>query len=153
MKIKVEYITEGEEELLLRIYETHQKEKEAIVAQAENLMQGRIVATVGEEKKIYQLAEILYFEYVEGKVFAYLQEELASINFSLEQLEGMLSKNGFVRTSKSVLMNLNEVRSLKSAMGNRMLATMKNGEQILISRHYGKQVRSFLKEGDAHGEI
>lgn len=94
--------------------------------------------------------EIFYFEAVDGKVFAYLEEKVWQVNQSLEALEKELSGRrdmGFFRISKSCMVNLKHVEELISTMGNRIMAQMENGETVIVSRHYAKLLRAYLKAG------
>ena len=93
---------------------------------------------------------IYYFEAVDGKVFAYLEKEVWQVSHSLESL-GRLLKAGrgssFFRISKSCIVNLDHVEHLTSMMGNRIIAGMENGEEVIISRHYAGMFRDYLKYG------
>ena len=43
--------------------------------------------------------------------------------------------------------NIYRIDHLKSEPGNRILATMENGEKVMISRKYAKGLRQILKGG------
>lgn len=94
--------------------------------------------------------DIYYFETVDGKVFAYLEAKVWQIAKSLETLESELGNSwdaGFFRISKSCIVNLKHVKQLTSTMGNRILMRMENGEEVMVSRHYAKMLRAYLKAG------
>ncbi len=94
--------------------------------------------------------DIYYFEAVDGKVFAYLEKEVWQVSHSLESLERLLKAgrgSSFFRISKSCIINLNHVEHLTSMMGNRIIARMENGEDVIISRHYAGIFRDYLKYG------
>ena len=65
----------------------------------------------------------------------------------MEKLEKLLEYQGFFRCSKAMLLNMNDIEKFQSSMGNRMTATLGNGEEVVISRHYAKMLRAYLKEG------
>lgn len=81
-----------------------------------------------------KIGDILYFEAVGELVFAYTASEVYDIKMRLYQVEEFLEKTSFLRASKSVLVNMKKIERLKSALNGRMIATMKNGEEVLISR-------------------
>lgn len=86
--------------------------------------------------------EIYYFETVDQKVFAYGMNEVYEIRSRIYELEEMLAGEDFFRASKSVLLNLNVIKSLSPAFNGRFEAVLKNGEHVIISRQYV----SLLKE-------
>ncbi len=140
MKVRVEHITEGEEEIVFRIYPK--------TAGTKRTGSGtKLTGDADGETLLFLPGDIFYFEAVDGRVFAYLEKSVVAVSASLEKLEEQLGESGFVRVSKSVVMNVNEVRAFQGMMGNRIIATMNNGEQIIVSRHYAKEVRAFLKGG------
>ena len=67
--------------------------------------------------------------------------------YTLNELEGMLGQDGFFRCSKAFIVNLDKIVSLRSEMGNRIDAKLENGEHLIISRRYAKELRAILKEG------
>lgn len=89
--------------------------------------------------------DIFYIEIVDGRAFAYMQENVWQLSKSLETLELELESSKFFRVSKSVLVNLSRIAWLESTMGNRITATLENGEKVIISRHYAKILRAYLK--------
>lgn len=50
----------------------------------------------------------------------------------------------FVRVSKSVILNVNKIKSLAPAFGGRYEALLKNGEKIIISRQYVSSLKEVL---------
>ncbi|MBQ6796470.1 MAG: LytTR family transcriptional regulator DNA-binding domain-containing protein [Clostridia bacterium] len=68
-----------------------------------------------------------------------------SREYPLAQLEQILSTVNFFRCSKSVIININKVKKLKSLASNRIGATMCSGEHIMISRTYASDFRKRLK--------
>lgn len=93
------------------------------------------------------LGDILYFEAVDEKVFAYLAGEVAEVKGRLYEYESSLSQKGFVRISKSVLLHLKKVNSISPAPGRKFIAELCNGECVVISRQYIKYVKQILLGG------
>lgn len=62
----------------------------------------------------------------------------------LYELEMILSDRDFIRISKSVIININKIKSLKPEINRTILATMYNGEQLFVSRKYVPAIRSLL---------
>ncbi len=98
------------------------------------------------EEKIYPLEEkdILYFESVENRVFAYTNDGVFESKDKLYMLEESLSKTDFMRANKSTIINLNRVESLSPAFGSRFEAVLENGCKIIISRMYVAELKKML---------
>ena len=68
----------------------------------------------------------------------------AKHGFNHYELEEILSDKDFVRTSKSQLVNINKIKSLKPELNRSITAEMMNGEILFISRRYAKQIKTLL---------
>ena len=55
-----------------------------------------------------------YVRYVDKKVFVYCAKEVYRSNYKLYELEEMLSQTGFVRVSRSVLLNVEKLTGIKT---------------------------------------
>lgn len=87
------------------------------------------------------LDEILYFEAVGELVFAYTKDDVYEIKMRLYQIEAKVANNGFIRVSKSIIINMNEVKTLHPGTNRCMYALLSNDEQIVVSRNYAKTVK------------
>ena len=76
-------------------------------------------------------AGVLYIESVDWKCFVYTPGEVYETEMRLYELERELEHCGFFRVSKSCLVNLRTVNSLKADVDRRIRITMSNGEQII----------------------
>ena len=83
-----------------------------------------------------EISDILYFESVDDKVFAYTLDDVLETKLKLYQLEEFFLPQDFLRVNKAVIMNLNKVESLSPAFGGRFEAILKNGYKVIISRNY-----------------
>lgn len=93
------------------------------------------------------LSDILYFEAVGERVFAYTADELYSVKLRLYEVEERYLKNRFVRCSKSVIVNLMHIESFRPTLDSRLYARMKNGEDVVVSRMYAKELKKRIMEG------
>ncbi|MBP3325129.1 MAG: LytTR family transcriptional regulator DNA-binding domain-containing protein [Coprococcus sp.] len=145
MKYTIRQITEGEDEMILQ-YREMTPEIEHILKLL-NKTQTKLTGWVGKNLTVLELNRILYIESVDGKTFAYTKEEVFRLDYLLSSLEQILSGINFFRCSKSMIVNIDKVESLKSLPSNRIDATMCNGEHIIISRTYASAFRKRLKGG------
>ncbi|MBP5284240.1 MAG: LytTR family transcriptional regulator DNA-binding domain-containing protein [Treponema sp.] len=88
--------------------------------------------------------DILYFESVDDKVFAYTQEEVFETRLKLYELEQTLSSKNFFRANKAVIVNVNKIKSLSPAFSGRFEAVLKNGYKVIISRSYVPKLKELL---------
>lgn len=102
-------------------------------------------ATCDGKIRFLRPSEILYFEVVDNKTFAYLNDSVWQVQSTLEQLENDFGTLGFFRISKSCMVNLKQINHFESSMGSRITATVENGEKIIVSRHYAKILRERMK--------
>lgn len=145
MKLTMNKIQQGEDEVIIR-YREMNKQIEMIVAMAEGKM-SKISGRYGDEMILISPETILYLESVEGVTWAYLTDKVCKIYESLEKAALAWGERGFFRCSKSMVINIYRISTLRSEPGNRILALMENGEQVMISRRYAKELRRILKGG------
>lgn len=143
MILKMKQITQGEEEVII-----HYKEMNEQIQTIANLVRGtskKLCAQWEKQTLLLTLEEILYIESVDGISYAYLKDKVAKVDKSLAELSIIGENRGFFRCSKSMILNIYKISYLKSEAGNRIRATMENGEQVMISRKYAKLLRQILK--------
>lgn len=143
MKYTIEQISQGEDELILR-YQRLNQEVEKILNFIQQ-PQRKLVGWKGDNQMVIDVLQILYVESVDRKTFVYTEEDVCQIEFTLLQLEQILNTINFFRCSKSMIINIDKVKLLKSLASNRIDATMCNGEHIMISRTYASEFRKRLK--------
>ena len=77
------------------------------------------------------------------KCFVYTKDSCYELKQKLYELEAMLDFR-FVRVSKSMVLNIKKIKSVKTAENARMNAALLNGEQVVISRSYVKDLKKRL---------
>lgn len=97
-----------------------------------------------DETHLLRLDDICYFESVDGRTFVYTTNDVYETELRLYQLEEELARTRFLRVSKSVLLNLSHLRSVRSQSNGRMRGTLDNGEQVVISRKYVADLKKKL---------
>ena len=98
--------------------------------------------------KIFQvhISDIYYMESVERKTFLYTKDEIYMTDKKLYELEEMLRGTGIIRISKSCLMNMDMLYSIRQLMNSQLEATLLNGEKLIVARTYLKNIKNILKE-------
>lgn len=149
MKYTINHISTGEDEVIVNFI-AMTPEIERIV----NFIKGEQTKLVGrkdKEQKVMDIKSILYIETVDGNTFAYTETDVLKLDYTLAQLELQLNDINFFRCSKSMIINIDKMDSLRSLPSNRIDAQMVNGEHITISRTYASDFRRILKKGAQHG--
>ena len=145
MKLDIQKITEGEESVVIRYISPNPSIERVIGILKDD--KGRIWGKSGDTNICVNTDEILYLESVDDKVFAYTEDQVLKIDSSLNSFMIETGDEIFFRCSKSMVINVNRVVSLKSLSSNRIDAVMEGGEHIIISRRYASEFRKLLKGG------
>lgn len=89
--------------------------------------------------------EIYYLDHIDRKLFAYTKDGVFRLMNTLTTCEEMLWNYGFVRVSKSNLINIYKIRQLKPDVNMKVYASFDNGERICINRSYKKSFNEYLQ--------
>lgn len=145
MKISIiEDPTLDEEKVLLYCLK-RTKNIERLKCYGESL-ETHIIGVADEKQYILEPNSIYYFESVEDQTFVYLKNKVLKCSLRLYELENGLSGQDFVRISKSVLINLQVVKSIIPLMNRNLILELKNSEQVICSRRYAQGLKKVLEE-------
>ena len=100
-----------------------------------------------KQGELFQIStnDIYYIDSVDRKTFLYTDSEVYETDKRLYELEESLKNLSFFRVSKSTILNLKRVQSLRPELGARLIATLENDEQIMISRQYAAVIKTTLE--------
>ena len=104
----------------------------------------RIIGSSEGQAHTIAVEQILYIEAVDKKTFLYTPGNVYETDKKLYELEEMLDGKTFFRCSKSVIVNLNKITKLKPEVTRNILATLTNGEIVVISRRNVKQLKALI---------
>lgn len=93
------------------------------------MMDNQLTGKKDGEIHLLDIAQIIYIESVDRKCFIYTSEDVYESDFHLYELEQQLTECGFLRVSKSFLIHLQRIQSLKADINRKIRITMSNGEQ------------------------
>lgn len=97
-----------------------------------------VIGLLDGKEQVLSKAEILYFESVDKKCYAYTTNNTYHVKTTLNLLEADFATNSFARISKSAIVNLYKIDHIKADLNMRTIATLENGERQVITRHYKK---------------
>lgn len=106
----------------------------------------RIVGVKGSDTYCIEPEDVFYFESVDRKTFCYTEKSVYETELKLYELENF-TKSDFMRISKSCVVNLSRIKSIRPDFGGKILATMQNGEKIYVSRQYANELKIKLGIG------
>lgn len=96
----------------------------------------RIIGVIDEKTFVLDLKNILYFESVDKRTFAYTSEEIYEIHLRLYELEENLKDTSFFRGTKATIVNLDMIKVITPTFGGKLEVELKNEERLIISRKY-----------------
>ncbi|MCI8409443.1 MAG: LytTR family transcriptional regulator [Lachnospiraceae bacterium] len=92
------------------------------------------------------ISDIYYMESVERKTFLYTKDDIYMTDRKLYEFEEQLKETTIIRISKSCLMNMDMLYSVKQLRNSQLEATLINGEKLIVARTYLKDMKNILKE-------
>ena len=116
---------------------------EKVIA-ALRIMNHQVTAKKDHEIHLLDTAQIIYIESVDRKCFIYTADDVYESELRLYEFEQQLEEYGFFRVSRSFLIQLRNVQSLKADIDRKIRITMSNGEQIMASRQYAENLKKRL---------
>ena len=108
------------------------------------MMNKQLAVKKEDETYLLEVADIIYIEAVERKCFVYTKSDVYESDLKLYEMEQQLEQFGFFRISKSVLLKLTCIQSLKADINRRIKITLTNGEKIMVSRQYAEELKKKL---------
>ena len=110
-----------------------------------SLRDQRLVVSDRGTLRLIDPPEVLYCESVDDHTFVYTAAGVYGVGQSLTAIADAFARLGFFRCSRSMVVNLTAMKTLKSAANGRIIATLVNGERILVSRRYAGALRDRLR--------
>lgn len=108
------------------------------------ILNQQMLVTKGDEVILLDVAKIIYVEAVERKTFVYTKENYYESKLKLYEMEERLMECGFFRVSKSCLVQIRNIKSLKNDINRKLRLTLESGEQIMVSRQYADDIKRRL---------
>ncbi len=100
----------------------------------------------GETLQRINIDSILYFETDGRKTVAVLRTGRLVVRSSLSQLEDQYTDDGFLRVSKSTLLNITKVNGYTPDSDRTMLATLVGNVKIRISRKFASEFKTRMSD-------
>ena len=146
LDIKLTQVAATEPEIVdIRYHQLNDQVRE--IALFVRSLQGSLHGTHDGERYEIPISEVYYAEAVDNRVFLYTAQRVFEVRQRLYELERGLTARHFLRISKSTIVNLMKVDSIKPALNGRFLIRLHNGEDVIVSRKYVPALKAALEEG------
>lgn len=104
----------------------------------------KIIGILDGTSYLLQPLDILYFESVDKKNFAYTENQVYETHLKLYEIEEKLAKYDFFRGSKSTVINLSKIKKLSPRFNGRLEVLLENDEKLIISRQYVPVIKEII---------
>ncbi|HQQ98860.1 MAG TPA: LytTR family DNA-binding domain-containing protein [Cyclobacteriaceae bacterium] len=107
----------------------------------------RFVLKVGEHLKTVEVKDILYFYSQEKFTFAQTVDQRKHIlDFTLDQLEGLVDPSGYFRINRKYLVGLAAVQDMISYTNSRLRLTLRHSDdpEVIVARERVQEFRDWL---------
>ena len=144
MKTKLESAELPETEVIIRGDVTGE-EVVALLQFLKKRNSGKLILYKEEEQYLVDADEIVYIEVSGSKVYAYTKQETYEAKQKLYEIKELLGTRPFAQISKSVIVNINCVKSIQAEFSGNYRCKLKNRQESLtISRKYFKEFRDCI---------
>ena len=141
MKIKLESAELPETEVIIR-GDVTSEEVVSLLQLLKKRNSGKLILYKEEEQYIMDADEIVYVEVSDNKVYAYTKQDTYEAKQKLYEIKELLGGRSFAQINKSVIVNINCVKSIQAEFsGNYRLKLKNRKERLTISRKYFKEFR------------
>ena len=122
------------------------KDFSQLINEIRNQYKSRFLIKTGEKFVSVSVGDISHFHIIERNVFICdFQGKEYGIDYSLDQLQGMLDPRRFFRINRNCIININSISLMYSYSSSRLQLTLKNGtsgDEYIVSR---ERVSDFKK--------
>ena len=127
---------EGIEENYLELHYDEMDEETVAVLERLRPALKYIEGTADGKRLTVPLADMYYFETVDRKTFGYTKDSCVEVKETLQGIIDEHTNAGFVRISKSSVVNLYKIKKLQGDLNMRTLIYLKNDECLVMNRGY-----------------
>lgn len=141
MKITLESAALPETEVIIR-GDVSSEEVVSLLQFLKKRNSGKMLLFKEEEQYIVDISEIVYLEVCDNKTYAYLMHDVYEAKHKLYELKELLGTHAFVQINKSVIVNMNCIKSIQAEFsGNYRVKLKSRKESLTISRKYFKDFK------------
>ena len=144
MKIRLESAELQETEVIIR-GDVTSEEVVSLLQLLKKRNSGKLILYKEEEQYIVDADEIVFIEVSGNKVYAYTKLDTYEAKQKLYEIKDMLGGRSFAQINKSVIVNINCVKSIQAEFSGNYRIKLKNRkESLTISRKYFKEFKDCI---------
>ena len=144
MKIRLESAELQETEVIIR-GDVTSEEVVSLLQLLKKRNSGKLILYKEEEQYIVDANEIVFIEVSGNKVYAYTRLDTYEAKQKLYEIKDMLGGRSFAQINKSVIVNINCVKSIQAEFSGNYRIKLKNRkESLTISRKYFKEFKDCI---------
>lgn len=144
MKIRLESAELQETEVIIR-GDVTSEEVVSLLQLLKKRNSGKLILYKEEEQYIVDADEIVFIEVSGSKVYAYTKLDTYEAKQKLYEIKDMLGGRSFAQINKSVIVNINCVKSIQAEFSGNYRIKLKNRkESLTISRKYFKEFKDCI---------
>ena len=141
MKIKLESVELPETEVIIR-GDVTSEEVVSLLQLLKKRSKGKLILYREEEQYIIDADEIVFIEASGNNVYAYTKQDTYEAKQKLYEIKELLGGRSFAQINKSVIVNINYVKSIQAEFSGNYRIKLKNRkESLTISRKYFKEFK------------
>ncbi|MDD7517036.1 LytTR family DNA-binding domain-containing protein [Ruminococcus flavefaciens] len=115
-----------------------------LILSENNVTVSHLIARRGEDIYRLETKDISYIESFAHDIAAYCENEEYRLSETLRRLEEILDPKEFIRVSNSVIVSVSHIKSIRPALSQKFMLTMKNGAKVDVTRTYYYIFKEFL---------
>lgn len=147
MKVKIL----GDSETVKRIKEELLRENVSIVDLDEDFLiipskqnKKPIIGKIGEDIFVLRPEQIIYFESEGNDSICITKDNTYYVKEKLYQLEALLNEDKFLRVSRFHIVNMRQIKSIRSSQNMKFDLKMNNGDIVTVTRSYYYIFKEYL---------
>ena len=115
-----------------------------LILSEQNVTVSHLIARRSDEIYRLETKDISHIESFAHDIVAYCGEEEYRLSETLRRLEEILDPKEFIRVSNSVIVSVSHIKSIRPALSQKFMLTMKNGAKVDVTRTYYYIFKEFL---------
>ena len=115
-----------------------------LILSESNVVVSHLIARRDDEIYRLETKDISHIESFAHDIVAYCGDEEYRLPETLKRLEEILDPKEFIRVSNSVIVSVSHIKSIRPALSQKFLLTMKNGAKVDVTRTYYYIFKEFL---------